>query len=81
MADEAFRPIAVRMDQARDMLEATIKRTSGETDAARIRVTAQALIDTKLVKLDVAHGRYDFKHGALLDADTMRQIVSNANTK
>ncbi len=60
--------VAQRLANAETHLFALISEMTGEADRERINRAIATLKRCKAVKLNVAQGRYDFTHGAYVDA-------------
>lgn len=72
---EEFRPMAIRMSNADAWLINTLMDAAQIDRDAAIKA-ANYYIKHKIAKMDVAHGKYSFKHGVFLDA----AIIKNATT-
>lgn len=71
---EEFRPMAIRMNNA-DAWLINILMDSAQIDRDAAIKAANYYIKHKIAKMDAAHSKYSFKHGAFLDA----AIIKNAS--
>ncbi len=72
---EHYKQIAQRIGDADKSLVDTLAKFGNisHDDAAKV---AKYYVKHKLVKLDAYHARYQYKHGALLDADVIARALT-----
>lgn len=73
----AMHDIAIRMDNAHIGFIANVQEQFGFT-AQEAETILHVFIKAKAVKLNVAMGRYDLKHGAFWDKDVMLRALHSA---
>lgn len=68
-----FQPVFTRVENAiQNFIDLTVEMGFTADEAVKI---LNVYKKAKVVKLNVAMGRYDFKHGAFVDADVMRRAL------
>ena len=78
--EKGLRDVATRMDNATENLVTTLMER-GEIDRVSAELAFEYFRAHKLMKLNVALGRYDVKHGGYLERDAIRRAVELQSKK
>ena len=70
----AMRDIAIRMNNAHVKFISDVQEQFGFTEQEAEKIL-RVFVKAKAMKLNVAMGRYDLKHGAFWDASVMRRAL------